>query len=75
MLEVDSHLEGNMATDHGIKKILAPYQSEEGKHCLNYFNSFLKRDERLQFSKFLVCRGTVYKINIDFIFFQLRICL
>lgn len=42
MLEVDSHLEGNMATDHGIKKILAPYQSEEGKHCVNYFNSFLK---------------------------------
>ena len=47
MLEVDSHLEGNMATDHGIKKILAPYQSEERKHCLNYLNNFLKWDERL----------------------------
>lgn len=33
VLEADSHLEGNMETDQGIKKILIPYQCKESKHC------------------------------------------
>lgn len=41
MLEVDSYLEGNMATDHDIKKILAPYQSER-KALFKLLEQFLK---------------------------------